>query len=388
MVSIAVTVATALLYTPYLAAAIAGQDAWISVILAAILALIPAFATGALMERFPNQSINEMLVRLLGNPLGKLVGLAYAAFFLFSAALAMWRLEVFVARFLLLDTPVLAIRLLFMLAVGYAAISGPVSLIRTSSYIVAAGFVVIILVFILPLRRMEFFYLTPFFEHGAGGMIEAAIMLTGWLCQIPLVVMIYHQYVQGKDRMGTGLKAILAVILSALAMGLGILGPLAAFGPKQTASMFYPVIELARIASLGNFLEHIEVALVTAWIAGIFVAATFYTQAFATCLAGVFNVQGKTGKTTTMAVGFFVLLCWPFLFRDLSFLTLVMIIRDYGATSASIMGGVVPLVLLAWAAMMPEFKEEAKALYVQEQGATGGPGSQEEGDTEKGDQEN
>lgn len=369
MVAMVVTVATALLYTPYLAALTAAQDAWVSVILAGILSIIPAWATGSLMDRFPNQSITEMLVRLLGKPLGKIVGFAYVALFLFYAALAVWRLEVFVARFLLPDTPVLAIRVLFMLVVGYAAIKGGASLTRTSSYIVPAGFVVMILAFILPLKRMEFSYLFPLFEQGVVSMIKAAIMLTGWLCQIPLIVMQYHRYVQKKSLKGTGPRAVVVVILSALAIELGILGTLAAFGPRQTASMYYPVMELARITSLGNFLEHMEVTLVTEWIAGIFVAATFYTQAFATCLTDVLNVQGKVGKTIIMAVGILVLLCWPFVFH-LSFLTLIVAIRDYGAISASIMGGILPLLLWARAAMMPELWEEAQAMHAQEQGTT------------------
>jgi len=352
-VSVAVTVATAVLFTPYLAAQVAAQDAWISVFVAGAITLIPAWATGVLMAKFPKQSLIEIFPKLFGPFLGKLIGLLYAGLFLFSAVLAVWRLEVFTARFLLPETPLLAIRGLFLLCLAYSAFSGTVPLIRTSAYIVPAGMVVIVLVTLLPAARMEASYLFPLFEFGYRRILDAAVMLAGWLCQIPLVIFMFNKYVQEKSRMGYVKKVVLAIILSTFALELGALGALAAFGPVQTASMYYPAFEVARIISLGTFLEHIEVIFVAVWIAGIFVAAAFYVHALTDAMSNILNFRGKVWKTVIIAATILALVIWPFFFRDLSFLILIVVIRDYGAVLTGIFGGVLPLVILARAAMVP-----------------------------------
>lgn len=368
MLAVAVAVATAVLFTPYLAAQTAAQDAWISVILAGLLTIIPAWATGSLMARFPDQSIIQVLPRLLGKPLSKLIGLAFAAVFLFNAALAVWRLEVFTARFLLPETPIVAIRALFVLCIAYAAFSGSAPLLRTSAYIVPAGMLVIIFVTTLPLGRMDISYLFPLFEQGIGPMVNAGIMLSGWLCQVPLVMMMFYRHVKKRTTKGAGWQAVIAVLLSAFALELGALGTLAAFGPRQSASMFYPAIEVARIVSIGTFLEHMEVALMAVLIGGLFVAASFYTQAFADSIADILGLQSNTGKTAILGTTLLTLVSWPFFFRDLSFLILIYTIRDYGSVSTAIMGGIMPLPLLARAAMLPGLKGETGQALGQEEG--------------------
>jgi len=205
----------------------------------------------------------------------------------------------------------------------------------------------------LPAARMEASYLFPLFEFGYRRILDAAVMLAGWLCQIPLVIFMFNKYVQEKSRMGYVKKVVLAIILSTFALELGALGALAAFGPVQTASMYYPAFEVARIISLGTFLEHIEVIFVAVWIAGIFVAAAFYVHALTDAMSNILNFRGKVWKTVIIAATILALVIWPFFFRDLSFLILIVVIRDYGAVLTGIFGGVLPLVILARAAMVP-----------------------------------
>lgn len=370
-VAVAVAVATAVLFTPYLAAQTAGQDAWVSVIIAGLLTLLPSLAAAALMRKFPGQTIIGALPRLVGKVPGKAVGLAYAALFLFSAALAVWRLEVFTARFLLTETPLIVIRAMFLVCAGYAAISGTIALIRTSAYIVPAGMVVIFLVVGLPLQRMDVSLLIPLFENGYRPALEAGLMLTGWLSQIPLVILMLQRHVSADSARKPWSIALWAVLLSTVALELGAAGTLAAFGPRQAASMYYSSFELTRIISLGNFWEHIEVIFVAVWIAGIFVAAAFYIQAFNTAVAEVLQLSGKAGKVIICGVTLLLLLIWPFFFKDLSFLILIVVIRKYGSQLATVMGGILPPLLLVLSALIPGGKGKTEAEGARAAGAAG-----------------
>jgi len=350
--SVAVTVSTAVMFTPYFAAQVAGQDAWISVLVSGLLAVIPAWAAGTLMNHFPQQSIIQALPKIFGRILGTLVALMFAAYFIFAAALALWRLEVFTVRFLLTETPQLAIRTLFLLCVALAAFSGTTPLIRTSAYIVPVGVLVIILVIGLPISRMNPTFLFPVFESGYRPMINAAIMLLGWICQVPLVIMMFQRYVQAKFLVNSVKKIILGVVISTFALELGAAGTLAAFGPIQTASMFYPAFEVARIISVGAFFERIEVIFIGVWIAGILVTAAFYVQAFGDSIAQIVNFRGKSAKMAIYVSTILLLISWP-LFFDLSFLQIIAIIRDYGSVAGIAMGGILPLIMLARVVIVP-----------------------------------
>jgi spore germination protein KB len=351
-VSVAVTVSTAVMFTPFIIADIAGQDAWISVLVSGLIAAIPTWAAGAVMARFPKQSIIIALPKLFGTGIGKLLALVYAVYFLFAAALVVWRVEAFTVRFLLQETPQNVIRIVFLLALAYTVLSGTAPLIRTSAYIVPVGIVVITLVVGLPLAQADPTLLFPVFENGFLPMLTASVMLLGWLCQVPLVVMMYLRYVEPKFLHQAAKKAVLGLLVTVLSLELGALGTIAVFGPEQTATMFYPAFEVARIISVGRFLENVEVVFVGVWIAGIFVAAAFYVQAFCESVSDIFNFKGNSAKIWIVVCTFLVLLIWP-IFINPSFLQLITILRNYASVATIVLGGVLPLIMLARILVLP-----------------------------------
>lgn len=360
MLSIAVTVSPAVLFTPYYAAQIAGQDAWISVLVSGLLAIIPAWAAYTLMARFPKMSIIQVLPKLLGTVPGFLAALLYAGFFLFFAALAVWRLEIYTARFLLAETPQVAVRALFLIFVASAALGGSIPLVRVSAYVVPVGMVVIFLVTALPIPKMDSSFLFPLFEGGLQPMLYTAVLLLGWLCQVPVVILMFQRYVPEKFSRGGARKALLAVLMSTVAMELGALGSLASFGPRQTATMYYSSFEVARIIAIGPFLERIEIIFVGVWIAGIFITAAFYLQAFVDSLSDIFSAKGKKAKVLLIALATLVLILWP-QFIELSFFQVIAIIRDYASTTGIIFGGILPVLLLMRVVLFPINEKNRKS---------------------------
>ena len=355
--SITVVVSTAVLFTPYLAAQAAGQDAWISVIVAGMLTAIPAWAAGAVMSRFPQQSIISVLTKLFGSFLGKLISIVLAGYLLMSAVLAIWRLEAFVARFLIPETPQLAVRLIFLIVLAYATFSGSTPLIRTNVYVMPVGVLVILLVTGLPMARMDPSFLLPVFENGYQPMLSGAILLTGWLCQVPVVILMFNKYIEPKFLFGGGRKAAIGLIIAALAMELGALGTLAAFGPQQTSTMFYPSFALARVISIGAFLEHIEVIFIAVWVASIFITSAFFIQAFSESVSDIVNLKGRSQKVWIILGTFLLLLVWPF-FLDHSFYALISVIENIGSVTGIIIGGAIPILMLTRVIILPPPKEK------------------------------
>jgi spore germination protein KB len=358
--SITIVISTSIMFTPYFAAQAAGQGAWISVLAAGLIACIPTAAAVAVMAKFPRQSVIQAMPQLLGVFLGKIVSLLYACFFLFFAALAVWRMEAFAIRFLIPDTPQLVIRVIFLLGVAYGALSGSTPLLRTNAYLMPLEILVPILTVILPAARLNFNFLLPLFEQGVKPVINGTVLLLGWFCQVPVVILMFQRHVSDALLQGGGRKAVLGTLVATVTLGLGIIGILAAFGPEQTSTMFYPAFALVRIISVSTFLEHTEVIFVVVWVASIFLATTFYIQAFAESISDILNFKGKSAKVWIMLISIFILTVWP-LFFNFSFYVLLSTIRDIGAAAGTAFGGVFPLLLLVRVIIAPPKQKQKKA---------------------------
>ena len=356
--SITVVISTSIMFTPYFAAQAAGQGAWISVLAAGLIACIPTGAAFAVMARFPRQSVIQAMPQLLGGFMGKIVSLLYAGFFLFFAALAVWRMEAFAIRFLIPDTPQLVIRIVFLLGVAYGAMSGSTPLLRTNAYVMPLEILVPLLTMILPAESLNFSFLLPMFEQGVKPVITGAVLLLGWFCQAPVVILMLQRHVSEALLQGGGRKVILGTLVATVTMGVGFISILAAFGPEQASTMFYPAFALVRIISVSTFLEHTEVIFVVVWVASIFLAASFYIQAFAESISDILNFKGRTAKVLIMLISILILTVWP-LFYNLSFYLLLSTIRDIGAVAGVAFGGALPLLLLARVIIAPPKPKKA-----------------------------
>lgn len=356
---ITVVIATAVLFTPYFVVQAAGQSAWISVLVAGIISCIPTAAAVYVISKFPGKSVTQALPDMLGVFLGKVVSIFYAGSFLFLAALGIWRMEAFATRFLIPETPQLVIRIVFLLAIAYGAFIGSKPLLRTNVYVVPLAAFASIVTLILTADNINFSYLFPLFEGGVMPTLNGAILLLGWYCQVPVVILMLQRYVDEKSLRGAGLKSVLGILALAVSLSIGFAGILAAFGPKQTATMYYPALSWVRITSLSTFLEHTEVVFVWMWVATIYLSTTFYIQSFAESISDTINLSGKSAKTWIIIFTILILAIWP-LFGNLSIYKLISTIRDYGALVGITIGGILPLIFLLKIAIFPPEQKKEK----------------------------
>ena len=269
MLAVAVAVATAVLFTPYLAAQTAAQDAWLSVILAGLITIVPAWATASLMA-LPNQSIIGVLPCCWASFWGHWwTGLPRSSF-----SAPSWRHggrrslpPAFCSRRLLggHSHPLCPLHCLCRLK----RLRAPD---KNQRYIVPTGMLIIIFVTTLPLRRMDFPTFSLLNMAPAPWSMPASCWRAGYARF--LVIMMFYRHVKKRTTKGlAGMPPLPYCYLPSLWSWAhwAPWRPLA----RQSASMFYPAIEVARIVTVGTFLEHMEVALMAVLIAGLFVAASF-----------------------------------------------------------------------------------------------------------------
>ncbi|WP_353894150.1 endospore germination permease [Proteinivorax hydrogeniformans] len=366
--SISVVLASAVLFLPFLMAKTALQDAWISVLVGTAVAVPFVMISISLLLKFPEKSIIEILDELLGSIAGRIVGVVYAVTFLLSSALITRQLEEFMVISLMPETPAIAIRVLFMIVVYMGIYEGALPIVRTNVYVMPVGFIVICLVILLATPSMTVENITPVLEGGMMPVLEAAFLGFAWLCQIPLVLLVFFKYLN-KDKLKPMLKykGALTVVAVGVALLLGALSTMAIFGPQQTSTMYYPSFNMARIISIGGFLEHIEVIFVGVWIAAAYIATTlfgFMAIITITQIIGIGDYK-KIVLPTTAA-----LLVLPgFIIRDVSHL--IFVLDSYFPITMIALGAAVPLILLLLAAAKKSGQpEDEQKTETSEQSAT------------------
>lgn len=294
---ISVTLSTAVVFLPYLIAGESFQDSWISVLLGTAVALPFCLVGIALANRFPEKGLEEILETILGKILGKVFGVIYAILFLYVSALVIRQLEEFFLLAIMPETPALAFRVLYVLVLALGVYEGTLAILRTNVYVVPVGIVVVGLVVVLATTKMEFFNLTPVFTINLEGILRGGFLVLGWLLQFPLIILIFFKYLEtAKLKPRIRLEGILSVVVVGLAMVAGAVGSIAIFGPRQTATMLYPAFSMARVISVGGFVEHVEITFVAVWVAGMYICATAYCFMAILLLASVLGIEKKYKK--------------------------------------------------------------------------------------------
>lgn len=341
---ISVTLSTAVVFLPYLIAAESYQDSWIAVLLG-IVASIPFCLVGiALANRFPEKGLEEILETILGKILGKLLGIIYAVLFLYVSALVIRQLEEFFLLAIMPETPALAFRVLYVLVLALGVYEGTLAILRTNVYVVPIGIVVVGLVVLLATTKMEFSNLTPIFTINFDGILRGSFLTLGWLLQFPLIILIFFKYLEtAKLKPKIRLEGILAVVAVGLAMVSGALGAIAVLGPRQTATLFYPGFSMARVISVGGFLEHVEITFVGVWVSGMYICATAYCFMAILLLASVLGIEKKY-KKIALPISATLFYLPALVARDLS--SMFNALRTTFPTLVVIFGGVLPTLLL------------------------------------------
>ncbi len=274
------TVGSSILISPAGLTAEAKQDAWIAAILAVSIGLLTVYLYSALVRQFPKQTLVEMCEVIFGIWIGKIVSLLYFSFFFLLAALVLRNIGDFMTTQVLPDTPLLFIIMIFLAAVIMANWYGLETIARAGEIFFpwVMIFFCAMVIFLLPQIRL--IQLEPYLGGGFRPIIRASLPFIGTPFMELIVLLMVIPYVSCTQKanraflMGTLIAGVILIIISLISI--------LVLGAGVTARQMYPSYDLAKIISIGGFLERLEVIMAGIWFITIFFKLTicFYASAF------------------------------------------------------------------------------------------------------------
>ncbi|WP_449241241.1 GerAB/ArcD/ProY family transporter [Desulfoscipio gibsoniae] len=264
LLNITMIIATAMLGAPAIAAAHARQDAWLSMLLAMLLALPIAGITARLGTLFPSKTIVQYTEDILGKWPGKLLSLLYLLWFIQICSVMIREYSSFLADAIMPETPLIVINILGTGLAAYTVKKGLEVLARVNQIFLPLIIISVILIFLLALPEMRIERFLPVLESSALEIFKGSVAPWAWIGEISTFAMLIPFLAQpGQARR----IAVATVSLVGLFFTLLALATVATFGPA-ISNMTFPVLNTARVINIANFIERPEPLIMAIWITG------------------------------------------------------------------------------------------------------------------------
>lgn len=271
---------------------LAGEDAWISVLLAGLASLLFGSLIVYAVALYPDARPGRLFVTAFGPWLGGLLSLGFALYALAEAA-RVARITVELIQFAVLPTtPIWILLGLGLLITAVALVGGIQSLLRYQFALFWPTLLLAVAALSLGFRYADWAYFLPVLGEGMVPVFQGVTSMVEPLLGLELGL-VYLPYFRRRGlSTHQALYGLWGGTAAALALYLYVtVALLVGFGPFETAVTTWPVIEAVRRTYLtGLFFERLDILFLIALGIATTVAQNFYTHAALLTLQQTFSL--------------------------------------------------------------------------------------------------
>lgn len=274
---------------PPMAAGYAEQDGWIVSLFCIPLGMLLIWIHLQLHFRYPNETIIQICLRLLGRWLGSFVCITYLTYFIIAGAIYVREVGDFLTTQLFPNTPMRYVHLLFILAILWAIWHGLEVVARSAELLLPLFVVIYIVLVICLIPEIELPRLMPVFGEDHYSLIRGTMLTTFYPFGEMIVFMMVFPYVKHQPHMKR--DVLLATMLAGLTLFLVVLLALTVLGVFFTKHNIYATYILTQKINIGGFLQRIEALMAAAWVTTTFIKSCIFSYAFVLGTAQLFRLR-------------------------------------------------------------------------------------------------
>lgn len=271
---------------PLLTATENPQDAWVAALAGAILSIPFVLAIVAICTRAPGVTVVQTAQELLGPLVGKVIGLVLALYWLMTAADVARALGESYVGGAMPETPLTVFVVVTAVMAAVTARSGIEVMGRMAEATVYLTLVLLLVTSLLSYDFMKGENLRPLLAGGIRPLVRPVSINIGFFLQF-IVLGMTVPHTQPPERIrASALRSIFAGGLVLVWMSVGLV---AVFGPRSSA-LFLPAYALGRVVSVGQFIERVEVIILSVLTVCSFLKTALFLWASAVALQQVFGL--------------------------------------------------------------------------------------------------
>ncbi|MGQ8875279.1 GerAB/ArcD/ProY family transporter [Paenibacillus sp. TSA_86.1] len=272
-----------MLIYPTLIAYAGKQDAWICSIVSQGIGMSILWLSYKLHQTHPGLTLIEICSKTLGNWIGSVVAVFYLFYFMIGSAICIREVGDFMTTQVYLRTPIRAIILIFIIALGWSVLKGLGTLGKMAEILAPFVLISLIILILCLLPKMEVSNIQPFFDTPLFSFISGSVRgATAPYGELIIITMIYPYISHGVHKRR---DLLLAALLAGIMLTFILLTSLLVLGSELTEHNIYVSYTLAQKINIGGFIQRIEAISSTAWLVSTYFKTSLYTLGFILGLA-------------------------------------------------------------------------------------------------------
>ena len=249
------------LYLPRDVSRIAGEDAWLAVLLAALAPIIIVFLIDRLGKLMPEMSFTQISQALFGKVLGSLLIVLFVVYAIGFESLIVRIFSEVTKIYLLPKTPLAVVLFMYVFNIVYIGSKGARVIGRLNEllfYLLLANF----LVLLIPLGEADYTNILPVGEAGWDGIARGALMAIYYYAGVE-ILLVFYSLVNRKDEI---VKAglIATAITTALYVSIVVVCELV-FGVTGMQKQLFPALILLKVVQI-PVIERLEFIFLFFWL--------------------------------------------------------------------------------------------------------------------------
>lgn len=259
---------TGIITLPRTTAEIAGQNGWMLILGASILAFFYILILNRLALSFPGLTLVELSQKIVSKPIGLLLCLGIGLRLLLTTGLQLRIFCEIIRQTMLLRTPMWVTGGAMLLTAAFLAWKGFETRGRAAEILIVVMFLPLIAVFILACFHTDFTNLLPVVLPDTKTLATGSF-LTLFSFQGLEFFLLIHPFVQKPKQAGKA--AGQAIIVIGILMLLTTIITLARFGPEEVKVKLWPVLQMMDTIDIpGSFIERQDIIIMRFWIISTF----------------------------------------------------------------------------------------------------------------------
>ncbi|TVX99058.1 GerAB/ArcD/ProY family transporter [Cohnella terricola] len=265
----------AMLYSVSATVTAAGQDTWISMLLAGLIGLGIVLLIVKLSMRYPQQTFVQYSQTIMGKWAGRLLIVPYFIMWIFLNSMVLRNSADFVYLALFTKTPLYVIMVTLMILVVYVVFTGGLTGIARCGELMGPIILVVILgTCLLSINHLNWHLLTPvFWDSGGTGILKGTLPAAAFYGDVIMFSMVFAFMSNPKQALS---RTMWGIALSSVLVLFGAALVIMTFGPELPARMWAPFFGMTRFISVLGFIQNVDIFVVVIWLFSAFIKLSLF----------------------------------------------------------------------------------------------------------------
>lgn len=265
-------ISTADVFLPSFVAIYAQQDAWISIIIAAIVSPLIFTIYYKLAMMFRDRILFAYIDEITGKVIGKIISALYLLFFLHTITLIVRELVEIMINAFMPNTPPVVFYIAMMIPIAYTVSKGFLAITKLNELLFPFGMLLVGLVILFSIPKIDMSNFLPVLENGIKAPLMGTIPILSFMLE-SVIILFFFPHISGKEKaLKGGLSALLILSFS---LSLGVLAT-GIFGAKTISNFQFTALEMVRSIKISDYLQRFDSLVMAFWIMGIYLKITLF----------------------------------------------------------------------------------------------------------------